>query len=77
MSLQYIHIEQQGPSFSFSMLENDLLSDFTDAVKGGVFQGVPDDACIYHLITGRDVVGIGGLSYVCTHQNSYFLDYYR
>jgi len=65
MNLSLMYIEE-GSSFSNATVDTDLLDDFRGAIVGGGFPGIPTGACAYHLMTGRYVPGIGGLSWVGT-----------
>lgn len=65
MNLIHMHLED-GPTFSGTNDEGELLDSFRSALVGGFFgTDIPIGACTYHLMTGRDPVGIGGLSWVC------------
>ena len=66
MPLAYIYVESSG-SFSSSLDGGTLLNDFNNAVNNRRFgSGMPTNACIYHLITGRQPNGIGGIAWVGT-----------
>jgi len=66
MSLAHMHLED-GPTFSATNNEGELLDSFRAALVGGFFgQDIPTTACSYHLVTGRDPPGIGGLSWIDT-----------
>ncbi len=62
IDLAYVYVEENS-SFTDEMDGNKLLDDFTLALNQNKF-GQPAGACIYHLLTGRQPPGIGGLAWV-------------
>lgn len=63
MRISDIYLESNS-SFSDSLDASEVLEAFRSAIIGGVFPRLPSSACIYHLLTGRDIDGIGGLAWV-------------
>ncbi len=63
INLAYVYVEVNS-SFSDEMDGNKLLDDFALALSQNKF-GQPAGACIYHLLTGRQPPGIGGIAWVC------------
>jgi hypothetical protein len=63
LNLTYVHVED-GSSFTETLDGQELLDSFTNGLRAGVFAGVPSGACLYHLITGRNPYGVGGLAWV-------------
>lgn len=70
MNLLHMHLEE-GASFSDTTDDGELLDSFRSALLGGVFgTEIPPSACTYHLVTGRDTPGIGGLAWIGSACNS-------
>jgi hypothetical protein len=61
-----MHFEE-GVPFSATVNDGELLDSFRAALLGGYFgTDIPASACSYHLITGRNPPGIGGLAWIGT-----------
>eukprot|EP01111_Echinosteliopsis_oligospora_P012944 TRINITY_DN451_c0_g1_i2.p1 TRINITY_DN451_c0_g1~~TRINITY_DN451_c0_g1_i2.p1 ORF type:complete len:500 (-),score=152.99 TRINITY_DN451_c0_g1_i2:27-1526(-) len=70
VDLQFSYYVEEGASFSDSLDGGQVLVDFSTAIENQVF-GNPTNQCLYHLLTGRQPYGIGGLAYVGTVCNQF------
>jgi hypothetical protein len=69
LNLSHVYVED-GSSFSETLDGNLLLEQFTEGLRNGIFD-VPSGACIYHLITGRNPYGVGGIAYISAACNGF------
>ncbi|ELR16999.1 carbohydrate binding domain cbm49 protein [Acanthamoeba castellanii str. Neff] len=62
INFDHVYVEATG-SFTDAQDGGQLLDDFEAALQQGRF-GNPTDACLYHLLTGRQPAGVGGLGWI-------------
>jgi hypothetical protein len=71
INFDHVYVEATG-SFTDAQDGGQLLDDFEAALQQGRF-GNPTDACLYHLLTGRQPAGVGGLGWVRCSLLIYYL----